>query len=312
MLMARLAERLGRTSEVFQAICREVEKDYYNADPRLVDPLLARVIRALKIQGHKVFALTSNTMDDPHTQKILKTLASYKIRFTRPRVKGELPRSGAVVMDHPVVHGIIFTSNQQTLDHDKGEVIAEFVGLTLRNCEGEVENPGVGGDSAILEEDGQLGCAVKDGINGSSRSQRRACLLVDNTEHKCQMAAESFLRGRGRAAATASGLDLYAVHFTEAENLVDSPHARLQLEKILERLRAQNCIASDVLPDDFFDPVVEVPVCSRLGQGGGEGASLVNGGSPVITPKVKSRALVDENNFENLGDHSHNNNAPHS
>lgn len=39
-----------------------------------------RVIRALKIQGHSVFGLTSNALDRVHTPQILETLAKYKIR----------------------------------------------------------------------------------------------------------------------------------------------------------------------------------------------------------------------------------------
>lgn len=39
-----------------------------------------RVIRALKVQGHSVFGLTSNAIDNVHTPKILETLAKYKIR----------------------------------------------------------------------------------------------------------------------------------------------------------------------------------------------------------------------------------------
>ena len=40
----------------------------------------SRVIRALKIQGHSVFGLTSNALDLVHAPQILETLAKYKIR----------------------------------------------------------------------------------------------------------------------------------------------------------------------------------------------------------------------------------------
>lgn len=40
--MSRLEARLGPSSEALQTIHREMEKDYYSADPKLVDPLLAR------------------------------------------------------------------------------------------------------------------------------------------------------------------------------------------------------------------------------------------------------------------------------
>lgn len=41
-LMARLEAKLGPSSETLRVIRQEMERDYYNADPRLVDPLLAR------------------------------------------------------------------------------------------------------------------------------------------------------------------------------------------------------------------------------------------------------------------------------
>lgn len=40
--MSRLEARLGPSSEALRTIHREMEKDYYSADPKLVDPLLAR------------------------------------------------------------------------------------------------------------------------------------------------------------------------------------------------------------------------------------------------------------------------------
>lgn len=41
-LMLGLEAKLGPSSEALSTIQREMEKDYYNADSRLVDPLLAR------------------------------------------------------------------------------------------------------------------------------------------------------------------------------------------------------------------------------------------------------------------------------
>lgn len=40
--MARLEEKLGPSSEILRIIHLEMERDYYNADTKLVDPLLAR------------------------------------------------------------------------------------------------------------------------------------------------------------------------------------------------------------------------------------------------------------------------------
>ena len=41
-LMAKLEAKLGRSSETLDVIRQEMERDYYSADPRLVDPLLTR------------------------------------------------------------------------------------------------------------------------------------------------------------------------------------------------------------------------------------------------------------------------------
>lgn len=40
--MARLEAKLGPSSETLNVIRQEMERDYYSADPRLVDPLLTR------------------------------------------------------------------------------------------------------------------------------------------------------------------------------------------------------------------------------------------------------------------------------
>ena len=40
--MARLEEKLGPSSETLHIIHSEMERDYYDAETRLVDPLLAR------------------------------------------------------------------------------------------------------------------------------------------------------------------------------------------------------------------------------------------------------------------------------
>lgn len=40
--MLRLEAKLGASSETLRIIHREMERDYYNAETRLVDPLLSR------------------------------------------------------------------------------------------------------------------------------------------------------------------------------------------------------------------------------------------------------------------------------
>ena len=45
--MSRMEARLGASSETLRTIHREMERDYYSADPKLVDPLLVRCVRFL-------------------------------------------------------------------------------------------------------------------------------------------------------------------------------------------------------------------------------------------------------------------------
>eukprot|EP00904_Undaria_pinnatifida_P013447 jgi/Undpi1/9232/HiC_scaffold_26.g11690.m1 len=261
-LMTRMEDKLGASSDTLRTIHREMERDYYSADPKLVDPLLVRVIRALKIQGHSVFGLTSNALDLVHAPQILETLAKYKIRFSPPEVRGELPRSGALVMDHPICRGVIFIDNQQAVRHDKGEVIAEFVGLLLHNANdataaeneargrrSETERRGSGGDGG--GGGGEIGAV--------SPRRRRKCILVDNTSKKCEKAAASFARH-----AAADFLELHTVHFTEAENLVESPDAVNQLRRILGRLRARGLIGVDLVAEDIL---VSPESSGRTGKG---------------------------------------------
>lgn len=190
-------------------------------------------------------------------------------RFSPPDVRGELPRSGALVMDHPVCRGVIFIDNQQAVRHDKGEVIAEFVGLLLHNANQA--------NQAIAAEDGEgrerhseagkggwtklgagrgIGGSGGSGVGGGggggeigagSRGRRRKCILVDNTSKKCERASESFARH-----AASEFLELHTLHFTEAENLVESPDAVNQLRRILGRLRARGLIGVDLVAEDIL------------------------------------------------------------
>ncbi|CAM9917788.1 unnamed protein product, partial [Hapterophycus canaliculatus] len=257
-----------------------MERDYYSAKPMLVDPLLTRVIRALKIQGHSVFGLTSNALDPVYAPQILETLARYKIRFSAPEIRGELPRSGALMLDHPVSRGIIFGDNQQAVKHDKGEIIAEYVGLLLHNArrgvaetvdmtqpaiakivsselelgEGGVKagggSGGGGGDYSGGSGDATTGLAAAPPISAPPRRrQPKRCVLVDNTSKKCERAAASFAR---HAALAGGGLELHTLHFTEAENLVDSPDALRQLRIILARLKARGLIDVDLVAEDLL------------------------------------------------------------
>lgn len=177
-------------------------------------------------------------------------------RFSAPEVRGELPRSGALVMDHSVCRGVIFIDNQQAKPHDKGEVIAEFVSLLLHNGNnaagafGRGDGTGIAGSTSEPERAPRPTAGSEKGAVSpvSPRRQKRKCILVDNTSHKCEKAAASFERD----AASKGLLELHTVHFTEAENLVDSPDALVQLRRILGRLRARGLIGVDLLAEDIL------------------------------------------------------------
>lgn len=194
-------------------------------------------------------------------------------RFSAPEVRGELPRSGALVMDHSVCRGVIFIDNGQAIPHDKGEVIAEYVSLLLQSARSSgslpasrpslgvgmtniEENRATSAAAGIMEEAGVhtkgAGGVAKDreqicGVYavGSElatmvANRKRKCVLVDNTSRKCEKAATSF------AKVGSESLELHIVHFTEAEGQVDSPEALVQLSRILSRLRAQGLITEDL------------------------------------------------------------------
>lgn len=168
-------------------------------------------------------------------------------RFSVPEVRGELPRTGALVMDHPVCRGVIFIDNQQSRRHDKGEVMADFLSLVLQNNSGVSREPvfswANNGDASpfLSESSGGVSDVPSERSRNPSGVAKRKCVLVDNTDRKCEKAARSFLRDR-----CCDSVEFHAVHFTEAENLVGSWDAVVQLRKILRRLKD-----SGVLPDDL-------------------------------------------------------------
>jgi hypothetical protein len=155
--LAELRRKVGNSG--VEEVMREMEREYYEAPPVLVDPLLARVIRSLKLSGHRVYGLTSNGLDSQHSVKVLSTLAQYRMRFSEPFIKGELPATGSVVIDHPIVRGVVYLDNMQRKDVDKGEAIADFI-----SC-----------------------CRSK-------KEAALTCVLIDNTRRKCNLASDSFLR----------------------------------------------------------------------------------------------------------------------
>lgn len=204
--------------------------------------------------------------------------------------------------DHPICRGIIFADNQQAVSHDKGEIIAEYVGLLLHNARRSVvaehhvgglgvkksgvatlsnsdgiadhssdggSGDGSGDSSGESNRDSSSSESSGDGSSGDGGSSRstssdstkttlvgalptrrpRKCVLVDNTSKKCEKAAGTFAR---HAAAAGGGLELHAIHFTEAENLVDSPDAVRQLRVILGRLQARGLIGVDLVAEDML------------------------------------------------------------
>lgn len=147
-------------------------------------------------------------------------------------------------MDHPVCRGVIFIDNQQSVRHDKGEVIAEFVGLLLHNSS---RTDSSGTQDRGLER-GFLSATASASSSSSTPLRRRKCVLVDNTSEKCAKAAKSF----ARHPAAMGALELHTVHFTEADNLVDSPDASMQLGRILIRLRERGFVDVDLVLEDVL------------------------------------------------------------
>ena len=86
------------TGSAVQLLARkDLQVQYYNttgSDIQLVDPLLARLVRGLKVQGHFVFGLTSNAHGTQHSNRVVAALAKYEIRFSKPLIRGEMPSTG--------------------------------------------------------------------------------------------------------------------------------------------------------------------------------------------------------------------------
>lgn len=184
---------------------------------------------------------------------------TYWDRFSAPEVRGELPKSGAICLDHPICRGIIFGDNQQAMPHDKGEIIAEYVGLLLHNARRAVtehvgagtsgDGTGSGGTGGGGTGGGAGGAGTRPASSLAASPRPRKCVLVDNTSRKCKRATETFAR---HAAVAGGGLELHAIHYTEAENLIDSPDALRQLRIILARLRARGLIGVDLVAEDIL------------------------------------------------------------
>lgn len=87
-------------------------------------------------------------------------------------------------------------------------------------------------------------------LAGSLSPKRpRKCVLVDNTSKKCERAVETFAR---HVEAAGGGLELHTLHFTEAENMVDSPEALRQLRIILARLKERGLVGVDLIAEDIL------------------------------------------------------------
>lgn len=175
-------------------------------------------------------------------------------------------------MDHPVCRGVIFIDNQQSVRHDKGEVIAEFVGLLLHNAsraDSSDTQDGVLGRNLQIETTAACGA----GSSPLKPLPRRKCVLVDNTSEKCAKAAISF----ARHPAAMGALELHTLHFTEADNLVDSPDASMQLGRILVRLRERGFVDVDRVLED----VVGQPAGSVEGRKEGTGSHENGAGLPL-------------------------------
>eukprot|EP00612_Vaucheria_litorea_P002946 CAMPEP_0171462110 /NCGR_PEP_ID=MMETSP0945-20130129/6284_1 /TAXON_ID=109269 /ORGANISM="Vaucheria litorea, Strain CCMP2940" /LENGTH=302 /DNA_ID=CAMNT_0011988581 /DNA_START=116 /DNA_END=1024 /DNA_ORIENTATION=- len=221
-LLDRLKENLiesnnKRTDHIIDNLKYEMEKMYYCSDLQLVDPLLARLIRGLKLKGHFVFGLTSNSATSEHSINVMETLSKYKLRFSVPEVRGELPNSGALVMQHVTVNGIIFADNNQIQLRDKGEIMVEFVELCLKS------------KLKAKEEE----------------KKEQMCILVDNTEKKCLKAMTSFMNLKRKFL-----LDMKVIQYTQAEAAIDAGLFTSQFHKIIDRMLV-NGVIDDKMADEL-------------------------------------------------------------
>eukprot|EP00953_Heterococcus_sp_UTEX-ZZ885_P040351 20635-Heterococcus_DN1.PRE.5 len=246
-LEQRLASRHKATAAAILARMRsEMERDYYGSDVQLVDPLLTRLVRGLKMQGHFVFGLTSNSHGTQHSKRVVAALAKYEIRFSKPLIRGEMPSTGALVMDHPVIQGILFADDERFKRYSKGDIIADFVKLS--ELAAAVPPPLVQptittATAADSNSTGSITAAQQQQQQQQQlqQRQRQLCVLVDNTAHKCQLAAESFERLHAT-----THYEFKAIHYTAAEAAIGADVSRAQFLTILKRLKTAGLISAEL------------------------------------------------------------------
>jgi hypothetical protein len=144
---------------------------------------------------------------------------------------------GALVMDHPVIQGILFADDERFKRlYSKGDIIADFVRLSEHAA---AVQPYVNTATAAVAGDDSTAAVQQQ--QQQQQQQRQLCVLVDNTAHKCQLAAESFERLHA-----STHYEFRAIHYTAAEAAIGADVSRAQFLTILKRLRTAGLISADI------------------------------------------------------------------
>lgn len=131
------------------------------------------------------------------------------------------------------------------------------------------------------------------GTSTDSPRPLRKCVLVDNTSRKCEKAAASFARHKSAQ----GSLELHTLHFTEAENLVDSPDALLQMTRILDRMKARGLIGEGLTAEDLLVSPEGSDVHINVAGGNGlppavAAAAMRSDGPVVVTARRDNRRVI--------------------
>jgi hypothetical protein len=152
--------------------------------------------------------------------------------------------TGALVMDHPVIQGILFADDERFKRYSKGDIIADFVKLSEHAAAvppPHVQPTIITATAADGNSDGSTTAAAQQQQQQLQQRQRQLCVLVDNTAHKCQLAAESFERLHAT-----THYEFKAIHYTAAEAAIGADVSRAQFLTILKRLKTAGLISAEL------------------------------------------------------------------
>jgi hypothetical protein len=143
-------------------------------------------------------------------------------------------------MDHPVIQGILFADDERFKRYSKGDIIADFVKLSelAAAVPPPLVQPPISSAAAADSSSDSSTAATQQQLQ---QRQRQLCVLVDNTAHKCQLAAESFERLHAT-----THYEFKAIHYTAAEAAIGADVSRAQFLTILKRLRTAGLISAEL------------------------------------------------------------------